>query len=142
MPPRAERRILARMLGALPIIAHYARRLQIQEIIDRHCPSRSNAHLTHGQVALAIIANRLSRPGALYRLIHWAREYALQDLFQIDPELLNDDRLGRCVDALAEQIPLIQGEVALSAVREFDLQVSQLHGDVTSVVLQGAYEIG
>jgi len=139
MPPRAERRILARMLGALPIIAHYARRLQIREIIDRHCPSRSNAHLTHGQVALAIIANRLSRPGALYRLIHWAREYALQDLFQIDPELLNDDRLGRCVDALAEQIPLIQGEVALSAVREFDLQVSQLHGDVTSVVLQGAY---
>lgn len=142
MAARAERRVLARLLGALPVIAHYAGRLKIQQIIDRHCPSRSNAHLTHGQVAVAIIANRLSQPGALYRLIHWAREYALHDLWQIDPERLNDDRLGRCVDALAEQIPVIQGEVALTAVREFDLQVNQLHGDVTSVVLQGAYVEG
>jgi transposase len=139
MPARAERRILARMLGSLALIAHYLRRLRVQETIDHHCPSRGNAHLTHGQVAVAIIANRLSQPGALYRLIHWAREFALDELWQIDPERLNDDRLGRCVDALAEHIPEIQGEVALAAVREFNLQLDQLHGDVTSVVLQGAY---
>ena len=34
----------------------YARRLAIRSVIDRHCPSRQNAHLTHGQVALVIRA--------------------------------------------------------------------------------------
>jgi len=136
---RPTRRILARMLGSLPLINHYVRRLGIMEAIDTHCPSRGNAHLTHAQAAVAIIANRLSCPGALYRLIHWAREYALDEIWDIDPERLNDDRLARCLDALAEHGETIQGEVALAAVREFNLNVSQLHGDVTSVVLEGQY---
>jgi transposase len=137
-----KRRILARMLGSLPLIAHYVQRLGIMQSIEKHCPSRSNAHLTHAQAAVAIIANRLSCPGALYRLIHWAREYALEELWQIDPERLNDDRLARCLDALATHVDVIQGEVALAAVREFGLDVAQLHGDVTSVVLEGQYAEG
>src|SRR5437764_12042254 len=37
----------------------FARRLSIQAASDRLCPSRGNAYLSQGQVALAIIANRL-----------------------------------------------------------------------------------
>lgn len=137
-----KRRIFARMLGSLPLIHHYVRRLGIMEAIEQFCPSRGNAHLTHAQAAVAIIANRLSNPGALYRLIHWSREYALEELWGIDPERLNDDRLARCLDALAEHADAIQGAVALAAVREFDLNVAQLHGDVTSIVLEGQYAEG
>jgi transposase len=139
MANRAERRILVRLLGSLPLVATFARRLRIREIVDQHGPSRGNAHLSHGQVALAVIANRLTTPRALYRLVYWAREWALREVWGIDAERLNDDRLARCLDALSAQINVVQGEVALAAVKEYDLRLDQLHGDLTSVVLQGQY---
>lgn len=72
-------------------------------------------------------------------MIDWAREWALREVCGIDGDYLNDDRLRRCLDALYPALNLIQGEIALTAVREFDLKLDQLHGDVTSVVLQGEY---
>ena len=68
MAKPAKRRILVRLLGFRPLVAIFAHRLHIREIVDRHCPSRGNAHLSHGQVALAVIPNRLTTPRALYRL--------------------------------------------------------------------------
>jgi Domain of unknown function (DUF4277) len=142
MANRAVRRRVGRMLGSLPLIADYARRLQIERIINRQCPSRGNAHLTHGQVALTIIANRLTQPRAMYHLIHWARHWALQEMFGVDAQRLNDDRLGRALDALAPCIDRVQGAVTAAAVGEFELDLSQLHWDLTSVVLQGEYPSG
>jgi transposase len=139
MPNRAIRRRLVRLLGSLPLIADFARRLQIPQTIDRQCPSRGNARLTHGQVALAIIANRLTQPKAMYRILEWGQKWGVRELWGIDPDLLNDDRLARCLDALAPSIDALQGAVAVAAVTEFDLDLSQLHWDLTSVVLQGEY---
>jgi transposase len=139
---KPHRRIVGKLLGSLPVVARFADRLGVREIIDRLCPSRGNAHLTHGQVALSIIGNRLTSPRGLYRLVFWAREWALRDVWGIDAGHLNDDRLGRCLDALHDRLNLIQGEVALRAVQEFDLRLDQLHGDLTSVVLQGRYPEG
>jgi hypothetical protein len=39
-----------KMLGALPVVAHFCRRLDLAGIIDRACPVQDVAHLTHGQV--------------------------------------------------------------------------------------------
>jgi transposase len=139
MPERPVRRRLVRLLGSLPVIAHFARRLGIQALIDQTCPSRGNAQLTHGQVALAIIANRLTQPRAMYQLLSWATQWGVREVFGFDPGHLNDDRLGRCLDALAPQIDPLQGAVTVAAIREFDLDLSQLHWDLTSVVLQGEY---
>jgi hypothetical protein len=111
MPNRAVRRRIIRLLGALPLVADFARKLEIQAIIDQICPSRGNAHLSHGQVAVAIIANRLTQPRAMYRLLDWAKKWGVQPLFGIDEGALNDDRLGRCLDALAPNIDVIQGTV-------------------------------
>jgi transposase len=139
MPNRAVRRRIIRLLGALPLIADFARRLRIQAIIDQLCPSRSNAHLSHGQVAVAIIANRLTQPRAMYRILDWAQKWGVEPLFGIDPNALNDDRLGRGLDALAPHLDAIQGTVAATAVAQFALDLSQMHWDLTSVVLQGEY---
>jgi hypothetical protein len=139
MPNRPVRRRLVRLLGSLPVIADFARRLGIAAIIDQTCPSRGNALLTHGQVALAIIANRLTQPKAMYQLLNWATQWGVWEVFGINPEQLNDDRLGRCLDALAPQIDLLQGAVVVAAIREFELDLSQLHWDLTSAVLQGEY---
>jgi transposase len=139
MPNRPVRRRLVRLLGSLPLIADFARRLGFETTIDQICPSRGNALLTHGQVALTIIANRLTQPKAMYQLWAWAAAWGVREVFGVNPDCLNDDRLGRCLDALAPQIDAIQGTVIVAAVREFDLDLSQLHWDLTSVVLQGEY---
>src|SRR5881394_355465 len=77
MPHRPVRRRLVRLLGSLPVIADFARRLGVQAIIDQTCPSRGNALLTHGQVALAIIAHRLTQPKAMYQLLTWAQQWGV-----------------------------------------------------------------
>ena len=105
--------------------------------MDQICPSRGNAHLSHGHGAVAILANRLTQPQAMYRIFDWAKKGGVQPMFGIDPNALNEDRLGRCLEALAPQIDLIQGTVAATAVAQFALDWSPMHGDLTSVVLQG-----
>jgi len=47
-------------LGALPVVADFCRRLDLAGIIDRACPVREVALVTHGQVIEALVANRLT----------------------------------------------------------------------------------
>lgn len=60
-------------LGALPVVAEFCRRLDLVGIIDRACPVRDVAILTHGQVIEALVANRLTSPVRLVRVTDWAR---------------------------------------------------------------------
>jgi hypothetical protein len=58
-----------KMLGALPVVADYCRRLDLAGIVDRACPIREDvAILTHGQVIEALVANRLTSPAPLCRV--------------------------------------------------------------------------
>jgi hypothetical protein len=58
-----------KMLGALPVVAGYCRRLDLAGIIGRACPIREDvAILTHGQVIEALVANRLTSPAPLVRV--------------------------------------------------------------------------
>src|SRR5262245_12205880 len=104
MTNRTVRRRTIRLVGSLPLVGPFARRLQIQRTVDRLCPSRSNARLTHGQIALAVIANRLTQPKAMYQILEWAQRWGVRETWGIDPNALNDDRLARCLDALAQTI--------------------------------------
>jgi len=55
-------------LGALPVVASFGRRLDLQGIVDRACPVREVATLTHGQVIQVLVANRLTSPAPLRRV--------------------------------------------------------------------------
>ncbi|PKW17098.1 IS1634 family transposase [Saccharopolyspora spinosa] len=131
---------IEKQLGALPVIADYCHRLDLADIIDRACPIRDLAHLTHGQVIEALVANRLTSPAPLVRVTEWAREHAVEEVFGADPELLNDDRIGRALDAIAPELDRIVGSVGAQAISVFGLDTSQLHWDMTSISLYGAYE--
>src|SRR2546430_4276539 len=48
------------LCGALPLVAPVLERLDLAGIVDRACPMRGRAHLTHGEVIAALVANRLS----------------------------------------------------------------------------------
>jgi hypothetical protein len=127
-------------LGALPVVADYCRRLDLAGIIDHAAPIRELADLTHGQVIETLIANRLTSPAPLVRVSDWAREWAVADVFGIDPGILNDDRIGRALDAIAPELDHLVGSVGAQAISAFGIDVSRLHGDMTSVSLYGAYD--
>lgn len=132
--------VVERRLGALPASAEFLRRLDVAGIIDGLCPVGEVAHLTHGQVIEVLVANRLSAPAPLVRVGDWAREWAVEDVFGITPDLLNDDRIARALDSIAPELEGIVGSVGASAITEFGIDVSRLHWDMTSMSLHGAYE--
>jgi transposase len=127
-------------LGALPVLADYCHRLDLAGIIDRACPVRDLGYLTHGQVIEALVANRLTSPAPLVRVTDWARAHAVEEVFGIDPALLNDDRIGRALDAIAPELDHIVGSVGAQAISMFGVDTSRLHWDMTSISLYGAYD--
>jgi transposase len=127
-------------LGALPVVASFCRRLDLQGIVDRACPVREVATLTHGQVICALVANRLTSPTPLWRVEDWARAWAVEETLGISPDALNDDRIGRALDAIAPKLEQLVGSVGAGAIATFGLEVAGLHWDMTSISLYGAYE--
>jgi hypothetical protein len=106
--PRAQVAAVGRVekqLGSLPVIADFSARLDIAGTVDRVCPMRDLfGSISHGQVVEALIANRLTSPKAMVAVADWARSWAMDEVYGIDPDALNDDRLGRALDALAGQV--------------------------------------
>ncbi|MFC9636554.1 DUF4277 domain-containing protein [Streptomyces mirabilis] len=77
--------VVERRLGALPASAEFLRRLDLAGIIDELCPVRDIEHVTHGQVSEVLVANRLSGPAPLVQVGDWAREWAVEEVFGIEP---------------------------------------------------------
>lgn len=137
-PPRVGAR---RDVGALLLVAHYLDRLGLVDIVDRAAPMRGRAQLTHGEVIAALVANRLSAPSPLYDVAGWASSAAVHELFAVPAGLLNDDRLGRGLEALARVAEDVRGALLLAAVERFDVvDAARLHLDLTTVRFAGAYE--
>jgi transposase len=136
-PPLAGAR---REVGPLLLVHAILERLDVAGIVARALPARSRARLSAAEVVVALIANRLAAPAPLYDVAGWAAGSALQELFGIPAPLLNDDRLGRALDALAPVAEAIRGAVALAAIERFGLDAARLHLDLTTLRVAGAYE--
>ena len=130
-----------RVLGALPVVTGFCRRLDIAGIIDRAAPVREIAYATHGQVIEALIANRLTSPAPMLHVGAWARQFAVDHVLGINPDVLNDDRIARALDALAPVLEQVTGSVGAAAIAVFGIDISQLHWDMTSISLYGDYPV-
>ena len=127
-------------LGALPVVARFCERLDVRGIIDRACPIRDVAIVTHGRVIETLIANRLTSPQPLLHVTDWAQDWAVEEVFGVDASTLNDDRVGRALDAIAPQLDAIIGSIGATAIAEFGIDVARLHWDMTSISLFGDYD--
>ncbi|MDT0347801.1 IS1634 family transposase, partial [Streptomyces litchfieldiae] len=99
------------------------------------------ADLTHGQVIEVLVANRLTAPAPLFRVGDWARDWAVEEVFGIEAELLNDDRLARALDAIAPHLDRLAGSVGAAAIGAFGLDTARIHWDMTSMSVHGAYPV-
>jgi Domain of unknown function (DUF4277)/Transposase DDE domain len=136
-PPPAGTR---RHVGPLLLVRHYLDRLGLVGLIDDAVPMHGRAMLTHGEVIAALVANRLCGPAPLYDVAGWASSAALAELFSVPAALLNDDRLGRALEALAPVAERVRGELALAAAGRCGTDLSRLHLDMTAVRFTGGYE--
>jgi len=134
-PPVGTRR----HVGPLLLVAHYLQRLGLVKLIDTAAPMRGRAMLTHGEVIAALVANRLAGPAPLYDVAGWASGAAVAELFGVPAGLLNDDRLGRALEALAPVAERVRGELALAAASACRVDLSRLHLDLTAVRFTGGY---
>lgn len=134
--------IQAADVGFLPIIAAYVKRLGIVDEVNRLCPTRSDVNA--GQVVLALILDTLSGRSPLYKLERSFVGLDMELLFgeNIPPSKLNDDVVGRTMDALFDAgTGLILTAVALSAVKQYTLVTQASHHDTTSVSVYGDYDL-
>jgi transposase len=126
-------------LGALAMLWPLLERMQVAKIINAHLPADPQAEFDHGRVLSLLIAARLYSPVALMNVGPWAADSGADILWGIPVEKLNDDRLGRSVEAFFQQRHSILASLALHVSREFNVSLSEMHYDPTHLVLHGAY---
>jgi Domain of unknown function (DUF4277) len=127
-------------LGPLAVVAPLLDRMDVAAIIDRHLPPDPQLEFSHGQVLRMLLGARLSQPLALVNVADWAEESGAEYLWGIPADKLNDDRLGRSLDAFFTQRHSILGSVAAHVVDAFRLPMNRLHYDTTHLLFYGAYD--
>jgi transposase len=129
-----------RLFGPLALIAPLLQRLDVAAIIDRHLPPDPQLAFSHGRILSLLLAARLCQPTALVNIPAWAERTGADLLWDVPAEALNDDRLGRALDAFFEQRHSILTSVAVQTISVAELPLDHLHFDPTHLIFHGAYE--
>ncbi len=131
------------LIGCLPIVQHFLARMGVAECLERHLPDNdARLRLAPAVVIGAVVRNIVVSHRPVYAIGEWAAPYVpgLLGLGAGDALALNDDRVGRMLDRLfdADRATLVT-ETVLSVIRNFAVDVSQLHNDSTTVTFTGSY---
>ena len=143
MERKKEFALDSRVVGVLPIVNHFLKRLKVVDLLDRYLPPpnpRSKMAPRHalGVLLRNIIVSRMP----LYSVPAWAQGVVpeLLDVKRDQIELLNDDRIGTALDRLfdADRSALLT-DFVVHMVREFEVELERFHNDSTSITLHGEY---
>jgi len=132
--------ITAAQVDHLPIIAHYARRLGLVEIVNALVPTEMEVE--PGVIVLGLVLDTLSGRSPLYHLEKAFEDGDRELLFgqQIPPGYFNDDNVGRVLDHLFETgTQKIFSALSVCALERFALSTKHVHFDTTSVNVHGGY---
>lgn len=138
-----EFRLASATLGGLPIVNAVMDRIGLPTLLAAALPAGDGrTKLAPAAAIRLVVANLVLGREPLYGLGEWAAHYdpTLLGLSTQQTGVLNDDRVGRALEALfdADRASLLTA-VVLRAVNEFDVQTTQLHNDSTSVSVHGTY---
>jgi hypothetical protein len=126
-------------LGPLALIQPLLDQLDIAGIIDRHLPPDPQLEFSHGQVLSLLLAARLCQPTALINLPAWAERTGADFLWNLPADKLNDDRLGRALDAFFDHRHSVFASTTAQALQLTQLTLDRLHFDPTHLIFAGAY---
>jgi len=125
--------------GPLPLIGPLLSRLDVAALIDRHLPPDPQLAYSHGRVLSLLLAARLCQPTALVNISTWAANTGADLLWDIPAVDLNDDRLGRSLDAFFTQRHSILSSIASQTLHLAEISPRRLHFDTTHLTFEGAY---
>jgi transposase len=136
-------RLDSKQVSALPVINKFIDRIELKKLLSSYIFSKKNQKLSYVDAILIFVRNILLEREPLYKLSEWAAGFdpCLVGLNNADPEILNDDRVGRSLDALfdADRASLLTSLV-LKVIDEFSIEMSQMHNDSTTVTVYGQYK--
>lgn len=131
-------------VGAAPVVHHFLQRLHLEPLLARFLPptTRRPEAVPTSVTLCALVTNLLLARRPLYAFTDWAHRCVPEHL-GLQPgqaDLLRDDRLGRALDRLyrADRASLLTALV-IHLVREFHIELAQMHNDTTSVTFSGSY---
>lgn len=134
---QAIRGVRPREMGALPLVHPILSDLQVRPITNALVPSQADIDL--GRVVVLLTLNRLLAPQPLYHVKDWLAESVLPRILDIKPEQAYDNRLGRALDRLYPHLGELWARLVSRAIQVYDLDLSVLHWDITSIYFEGAY---
>ncbi|CAN5872397.1 hypothetical protein BH23PLA1_BH23PLA1_36850 [soil metagenome] len=128
----------------MPILDGLIRRLRLPEFLRDHLPTEDRrCRIPTATTLLILVQNLLLCREPLYGVGQWAARHVPQRR-GLAPEQLpafNEDRVGRCLDRLFDaDIPSLSLAVVTHMVREFGVELDQLHNDSTTITFHGEYE--
>ena len=120
-------------IGALPMIDQVMENIGLRRTLQRKFKSKRIAASIE-----VLVKSFLLEPAALYRIPAWAKQF---DPMSMGNTSFNDDLIGRSLDHLFEcDRATLQTEITTSAISAFNIDLSQIHDDSTSVKFFGAYK--
>lgn len=133
----AERRI-----GALPIVNVFFARLGLKALFDDYVVMDPRATLAPSASLLVLLRSLVIERAPVYKITEWVtgRPEALLGLAPGKAEMLNDDRVGRALDALfeADRASMLT-RLMTTAFSTFQVSLDELHNDATTLHMQGEY---
>jgi transposase len=140
----AGRTLNSSTIGVLPILNRFFERLRLKAILRDHLPREDRrCRIATSTGLLLLLKNLLVSREPLYGIGEWAARHVPELLGLCPAQLpsLNDDRVGRCLDRLFDaDIPTLTLAVVVHAVREFGVELDELHNDSTTITFHGDYE--
>ncbi len=140
----AGRTLNSYTIGVLPILHRFFERLRLISILRDHLPREDRrCRIATVTGLLLLLKNLLVSREPLYGIGEWAARHVPELLGLCPAQLpsLNDDRVGRCLDRLFDaDIPTLALAVVVHAVREFGVDLDELHNDSTTITFHGDYE--
>ena len=132
---------VTKTIGSLALAYPYLRRLRLAEILDGLTTRGKERRIPTGQVIEVLVLNRLAvRPSPLSKLADWARTQAIEEVYGLAPEALNDDRIGRALDEVHPHLKDAWAALVLAGAEAYGVRLDQLHSDTTRVAFTGSYD--
>ena len=132
------------LIGHLGIVAGIFDALGIGAVIDRALPKQGSKNLPHSIIIKAMILNGLGfTHQRLYLFPNFFMTLPTEKLLGkgISPSDLNDDVVGRTLDAIYEYgATELFNEITLHIMKHFSLGTQRIHVDTTNFSVFGKYE--
>src|SRR3954452_464102 len=132
---------VTKTIGSLALVYPYLRRLAVAETLDALTTAGKQRTVPTGPLIEVLIVNRLPlRPVPISQLGAWAQTQAIEAVYGVSADALNDDRIGRALDEIYPHLADAWAALVLKGTRAYGVRLGPLHSDVTRVAFEGAYD--